>query len=434
MGRDSTQQLLDSWIETLQSQDQRAGGDTQRRMQQAGLARLKNQRLPTRKDEAWKYTPLRVLEAMDPRLNVANDVPPAGAAEGLEVLDSIVVDIVDGELAHLPETTANGPVFYNLSDGLEWLDDSSLLNEPGDAENAFVTLNAADLEQGLVIRVPQGIEAQPIHLRFFSTATDQAMMTNFRLCIVLEANAQLQVVEQHYAQAEASQATNLVSQVWLHEGSFFDHVRLQRAADRAVLLTDTCIEQAAGSRFHQVGVDLGGALVRHNLHGKLSGENARVCVNGAYVLFGSSHVDNHVRIDHEAMNCRSEQFFRGVLGDKSHGVFNGKALIVEGADGSSVVQSNANLLLSREAEIDTKPELEIYADEVEASHGATVGQLDEIAVFYLRSRGLSDAQARQMLTTAFCHAVSERIADPGLAGQVAKCIDDAMSGSVRSDI
>jgi Fe-S cluster assembly protein SufD len=162
----------------------------------------------------------------------------------------------------------------------------------------------------------------------------------------------------------------------------------------------------------------------------LAGEAADCAFDGAFVLDRKRHVDNHVSVDHAAPGCSSTQFFRGVLGGSSRGVFNGRALIRSGADGSSVRQSNANLLLSALAEMDTKPELEIYADEVEASHGATVGQLDETAVFYLRSRGLSEDQARRILTMAFCHAVTDRLENSDLAARVSEMIDAAMPGGV----
>jgi Fe-S cluster assembly protein SufD len=201
---------------------------------------------------------------------------------------------------------------------------------------------------------------------------------------------------------------------------------VQAESEQAVLLTSTTLEQARDSRYVYRGFDLGAGLVRHELTTRLSGAGADADIAGAWVLDGRRHADNHISVEHLAPGCSSEQFFRGVLGGRSRGVFNGRALIQAGADGSSVRQSNANLLLSPLAEMDTKPELEIYADEVEASHGATVGQLDETAVFYLRSRGLSDSAARRMLTVAFCRAVTDRVEGRGLAGRIAELVDAAM--------
>jgi Fe-S cluster assembly protein SufD len=170
---------------------------------------------------------------------------------------------------------------------------------------------------------------------------------------------------------------NVLCQAELGAGARLSHTRVQAETEQAVLLTSTMLEQARDSRFVYRGFDLGAGLARHELTTRLTGPGAEADIAGAWLLDGRRHVDNHVSVEHLAPGCASEQFFRGVLGGRSRGVFNGRALIQAGADGSSVRQSNANLLLSPLAEMDTKPELEIYADEVEASHGATVGQLDE---------------------------------------------------------
>jgi Fe-S cluster assembly protein SufD len=204
------------------------------------------------------------------------------------------------------------------------------------------------------------------------------------------------------------------------------HVMLQSDCLQNVLLTSAEVIQRERSSYQFSGFDLGGGLVRHAINCRLAGQGASAMLNGAFLSDGSRHVDYHVCVDHQAPGCSSEQFFRGVLGGHSHGVFNGKALIRRGADGSRVRQSNANLLLSPFAEIDTKPELEIYADEVEASHGATVGQLDEQAVFYMRSRGLEEEEARRMLTSAFCRTVTERLGDAVLAERIDRLLEAAM--------
>jgi len=292
--------------------------------------------------------------------------------------------------------------------------------------NAFAALNTAFLEQGLVVMVDRNTQAGTLLLRWAFPDAETRQMGNFRLVVVLGEGAALKLVEQFASAAPAHGALNVVFQADLARGASLSHVRVQTESDDAVLLTSTSVEQGSDSRYRYAGFDLGGGLVRHGLHTRLAGQGAEAVFDGAFVLDRRRHVDNHVSVDHAAPGCRSDQFFRGVLGGSSRGVFNGRALIRAGADGSSVRQSNANLLLSGLAEMDTKPELEIYADEVEASHGATVGQLDDAAVFYLRSRGLDEEQARRMLTTAFCHAVTDRLPDRDLAGRIAAMIDTAM--------
>jgi Fe-S cluster assembly protein SufD len=222
--------------------------------------------------------------------------------------------------------------------------------------------------------------------------------------------------------------------VELGSNAELDYFRLQNESEKTVLLSSTRIQQARGSRLRYSGFDLGGGLVRHELKTVLGGSGAHAAFLGAFVLDGSRHVDNHISVDHASPACSSEQFFRGVLGGRSRGVFNGKALIRSGADESSVRQSNANLLLSPLAQIDTKPELEIYADEVVASHGATVGQLDEDAVFYLRSRGLPEADARRLLVSAFCRAVTDRLENQKMAGCISDMIDRAMPGTLPEGV
>jgi Fe-S cluster assembly protein SufD len=202
------------------------------------------------------------------------------------------------------------------------------------------------------------------------------------------------------------------------------HAQIQQDDQHATLITRTEIEQFETSRYEFTGLDLGGSLVRHDLRSLLRGAGAHCEFRGAYLPRGSSHVDVHLEIEHRAPNCSSGQFYRGVLEDRGRAVWNGRVHVHPGADGTEARQSNANLLLSRHAEVDTKPELEIEADDVIASHGATVGQLDEDAIFYLRSRGLDEPMARQLLTGAFCRAVVDKLP----AGPVR----EALSGALES--
>jgi Fe-S cluster assembly protein SufD len=390
--------------------------------------------LPNRKTEAWKYTSVRMLEKLDPSVISPADRSRADVAfpEPLCTASAGQVDISDGFLPENLPDTATGVTLLPLAEGIEAYEEKlqRLLTsvELKGAERTFTALNTAFLDQGLVIHVGENVKAGSLLVRWAFSGKEAAQLSNFRMILLLEPGAELELIEQFESVGETANALNVITQVALAEGAVLEHVRVQRESDAIVLLTSTFVEQAAVSKYRYSGFDLGGGLVRHELSTRLAGSGAEAHFNGAFVLDRKRLVDNHVSVDHASPACNSTQFFRGVLGGSSRGVFNGRALIRAGADESSVKQSNANLLLSPLAEMDTKPELEIYADEVEASHGATVGQLDEAAIFYLRSRGLSDAQARRMLTAAFCHSVTDRLENRGLAECLAGMIDAAMPG------
>ena len=428
--------LAEQWSEALASAPQGPAPGWLLQLRERAAAQFRSTGLPHRKVEAWKYTPIAALEgfrlaparpASDPETQV-----PAPLCER-----SAVVDIRDGRLIEAPANLPHGVTVLPLSEGLDRFEERlrPLFEgvELGGATRAFAALNTALAEQGLVVHVgggAAGSEAARLLLRWSFSAGAAAVMSHFRLFFLLDDGARLDLVEQFMSSwagtGNIAGGLNVLCQAELGAGATLSHVRVQAESEQAVLLTSTTLEQARGSRYVYRGFDLGAGLARHELTTRLSGPGADADIAGAWVLDGRRHVDNHVCVEHLAPECSSEQFFRGVLGGRSRGVFNGRALIQAGADGSSVRQSNANLLLSPLAEMDTKPELEIYADEVEASHGATVGQLDETAVFYLRSRGLSDRAARRMLTMAFCRAVTDRVEGRGLAGRIAELVDAAM--------
>jgi len=427
--------LVERWSNDFRSVDQQQGPAWVHELRETAARQFSAAGLPNRKTEAWKYTPVRVLEKLDPaakspagRVRQAVDFP-----EPISTACAGQVDISNGFLPeNLPDTTS-GVTLLPLAQGIEAFEEKLqhlfACVELKGADKTFNAVNTAFLDQGLVIHVGEHVKAGSLLVRWASSAEEVARLSNFRLVLLLEPGAELEIIEQFESVGDAASALNILTQIDLAEGAVLGHVRVQRESDGVVLLTSTQIEQAAGSKYGYSGFDLGGGLVRHELHSRLAGSGAQVDFNGAFVLDHKRLVDNHISVDHAAPACSSTQFFRGVLGGSSRGVFNGRALIRPGADESSVRQSNANLLLSPLAEMDTKPELEIYADEVEASHGATVGQLDEAAVFYLRSRGLSDAQARRILTAAFCHAVTDRLKDRNLAETLSGMLDAAMPGS-----
>jgi len=428
--------LVEKWSEEFRSLPPGSGPDWLGALKSRAAQQLAISGLPDRKIEDWKYTPLRLLEQLGPVALGMAGPDSGGFTPPICRANAGTVDIGDGRLSGaLPETTP-GLTLLPLSEALTRFGDvlRPLFEGPelGSAGNAFTALNTAFMEHGLVVQVAEKVNAGTLLVRWAFNAANAVRMGNFRVVVLLEPGAKLNLVEQFDSEEPAVGALNIVYQADLAENAVFDHVRVQNESENSVILTATSVGQASRSRYRYSGFDLGGGLVRHGLVTKLSGAGAEADFDGAFVLDRKRHVDNHIAVEHAAPGCRSSQFFRGVLGGSSRGVFNGRALIQPGADGSSVRQSNANLLLSTLAEMDTKPELEIYADEVEASHGATVGQLDETAVFYLRSRGLGEEQARRILTTAFCHAVTDRLENGELAERVSALMDAAMPGLLPS--
>jgi Fe-S cluster assembly protein SufD len=434
--------LADRWANSVRASVAGSGPPWLQALRGAAAQAFLSTGLPGNKDEAWKYTSLRRLEDIHPALGpgalagTSAAWPPAVAATadfGFRVHAGRVVglDICSRQgvtVMHLDQALMQSP--SPLLDRLRCLLEKADVHGRG---RAFEALNTAMLEHGVVVHVAAGVDAGRCLAQWAQGGGGPSRLDNFRLVLMLEPGARLSLVE-HYQGLEdpegeghtSAHALNLVLQIELSAGAVLHHVMLQNEAARNVLLTSGEVDQGEGSSYRFTGFDLGGSLVRHAITCRLAGAAASVTLNGAFLTSGSSHVDYHVCADHQAPGCSSEQFFRGVLGGHSRGVFNGKALIRRGADGSKVRQSNANLLLSAFAEIDTKPELEIYADEVEASHGATVGQLDEQAVFYLRSRGLDEAEARRMLTSAFCRTVTARLNDAVLEAQVNRMLEASM--------
>ena len=433
-------ELAQQWSETLRSANQTQGPRWLDELRLRASDQLTEHGLPHRKDEDWKYTPMRVLEKLNPAIankagGVAADVAVEAANEiefPLALLDKpdYELRVCNGVFVGQEGKDRPGVTVLSLKEGLERYEpllrkhiESVDIN--GSAQ-AFAALNTASLNQGLVIHINEQTDAGTILLRWALSGSAGPSIHNFRVFLLLADGARMQLMEQFESTDHGGSAMNVVSHLELGTNAVLDHFRLQNELENTVLMSSTRIEQAEGSRYNYAGFDLGGGLVRHELKTVLGGSGAHAAFLGAFVLDKARHVDNHISVDHASAGCSSEQFFRGVLGGRSRGVFNGKALIRAGADESSVRQSNANLLLSPLAQINTKPELEIYADEVEASHGATVGQLDEAAIFYLRSRGLSEPAARRMMVGAFCKAVTDKLENQALAGRVSDMIDEAM--------
>jgi Fe-S cluster assembly protein SufD len=370
--------------------------------------------LPDTRAEAWKYTALRALGQRRFALGdaAAASHPVDAYALTLPGMDGPRLVFVNGVFrADLSKLDALPPglTLHPLSKVLESDPEPlrfALSRHYRENADVFARLNAALAGDGVVLRVAAGVRiAKPIHVCFAGTPAQADVAWHVRNVIEVGEGAELDLVEHHLATAQHRHLGTLVSEIVVRDGATLQHTLLQNAGEESTLIRRGSVHLGARSRAMLHVLELGGALVRHDLHAQLRGDEARFDTRGVFVLRGRQHADTQLSINHQAINTVSESIWRGVADERARGVFRGAIVVAQGADGSDASLSNKNLLLSPLAEIDTKPELEIYADEVKAAHGATVGQLDERALFYLRSRGLPNAEARALLTAAFCRAV-----------------------------
>jgi Fe-S cluster assembly protein SufD len=276
-------------------------------------------------------------------------------------------------------------------------------------ENAFTALNTAFLGDGAFVRIARGsVLEQPIHLVYLTVPGTAPAATHPRALIVVGPDAQCPVVETYVGQAGGQYFTNAVTEIVASESSVVDHYKVQTEAPGAFHVGSLFAALGRSANFSTTSIALGGALVRNDVNVTLS-EGTEATLNGLYIVNGTQHVDNHTAIDHAKPHGASHELYKGVLDGKSSAVFNGRILVRKDAQKTDSKQTNKNLVLSDEAVIDTKPELQIYADDVRCTHGATIGQLDSESMFYLQSRGIGKKEARSLLTYAFAQDVIDRI-------------------------
>ena len=406
--------LLDSFaaaFETLAARDAAGLGESRRNALDSAL----HDGLPGPRSEAWKYTSLRALERRGfVAAPTAPNVDAGAVATLLEAIPSPRMVFVDGHfdagnssLDGLPEGLDVQPLSRVLRDGMP-RDANILQRRYAGADELFAVANAALAEEGVVVRVDRAIDTT-LHLVFIATSGDIGV--HLRHLVDLRNDASLSLVEHHLALGDDRGLANHVGHVHLGQRARLAHVRLQDAAAGATLFARTDAVLARDADYRRTDLELGGALSRHELNVRLEGESAKLQADGVLLADGRRHVDTRLGIEHIARDTACTLGWRGLAGQRGRAVFHGGIVIRAGADGSEATLSNKNLLLSANAEIDTQPVLEIHADEVKAAHGATVGQLDANALFYLRSRGLPEPEARALLTGAFCREVVARIDD-----------------------
>ncbi|HVF39291.1 MAG TPA: Fe-S cluster assembly protein SufD [Gemmatimonadaceae bacterium] len=370
---------------------------------------------PTMKDEDWHFTNVAPIAAKTFRLApVSRRVHPEAVARLTfgQVWHSFV--FVNGRF-----TPQDGS--RNLPDGISVQSLSSEIASGGlseehfgkaapSGESAFTALNEAMTSDGALIRIePNASIDTPIHLVFLSDASSDNGASHPRNIIVAGTNSRCTVIESYASAGGEAYFTNAVSEVFLAEGANLSHYKLQNESPSAYHVGTIAVRQERSSRYESFSFATGADLSRTNVYTTLAGDGAEVVMNGLYMVDGKQHVDHQTRIEHVAPNCPSHELYKGILDGRSHGVFNGKVYVHPEAQKTDGKQSNNNLLLSDAAKVDTKPQLEIFADDVKCTHGATVGRLDETALFYMRSRGVGVAQARRLLTYAFAADVLEKI-------------------------
>jgi len=380
--------------------------------------------LPGPRSEAWKYTPLRALErrsfAPSAALPEIDTAVLAGIAAPRLVFVNGRFDAAHSDLGRLPA----GLTLQALSSLPERTEAARDFRR---ADEVFARLNAVLAEEGLVLRVDAGVRIeQPVHLVFIGAPLGADSAWHLRHSIELGAGATATVIEHHLAAGDHAHLANHLFRIAIAENGRLTHARLQQEATRATSFLRTDAVLASAAEYRRLDLELGAALSRHELNVRLEGDAAKLFSNGVLLADGRRHVDTRLGIEHIARDTACDLLWRGIGSGRGRAVFHGGITIHAGADGSDANLSNKNLLLSEGAEIDTQPVLEIHADEVKAAHGATVGQIDPTAMFYLRSRGLPQADARQLLTAAFCREPLNLIEDAALREFLAAAMDGAL--------
>ena len=403
-------------------------------LRQQGIDSFSRVGLPTLANEQWRYTNIKPLlnkvSKQELRLSLSANDRPVNATELINnylsthaIFDgnSYRVVVVDGSLlSDYSLLPTSGVRIDSLSSRLQnnpesikpYLGDSS-----SDLQYGFNALNAAALNQGLIVELDDGVELdKPLEVHVLSL-TDHSWVQPRNLYILGE-GAKVNFVKHHGSLVDNQKATaymeNAVTQIFLGEGACLEYCLLQNQRAKNHHIESTQVHQLANSEFNVVTVSLNTGWVRNEIEVDLNGEHANCQLNGAYVLSGRQHVDNFTTIRHRQANCHSHEMYKGVLDQRSRSVFHGRIKVDRGANKTDAVQANNTILLSDDAEIDTKPQLEIYADDVKCAHGATIGQLDQEAVFYMRSRGISLSQARALLIYGFVNEVFAKVSNEAL--------------------
>ncbi len=389
---------------------------------------------PTQQDEDWRFTNLAPISRTSFKM-VKNGGPKLSSTDiqqfifsGLSCNQLVYVNGKYSPELSILKPVKDGIKIKNLSQAID--DERDLIEEHlshyAEFNNdAFSALNTAFIEDGAFVFIPHGtILNEPIHLLYISSNNVVPTITNPRNLIIIEDNCQVDIVEHYVSLNDVAYFSNVVTEVVVGENSLLDHYMIERESQKAFNVSTLRVQQKRSSNLTSHSVLLGGSLVRNNVHPVLAGEGCHSLINGLFMSTGRQHMDNFMKVEHASPHCDSRQLYNGILDGKSRGVFHGRIIVHKDAQKTDAKQTNRNLLLSDTAQIDTKPQLEIYADDVKCTHGATIGQIDENAIFYIRSRGLSEESARAMLLYAFTSESLKSMKVEQIRNYVEKLVSD----------
>jgi Fe-S cluster assembly protein SufD len=407
-----------------------------RKLREDAFARFCQVGFPTTHDEDWRFTNVSAIAKTPFRLaSNAGQIDKNQLEAWLLPVAACQLVFVDGHFSRELSSLGNFVEGLHVSSLAEELSTNPSALEPHlgrylhTERDAFAALNTAFAADGAFVHIRKGtVLEQPIHLLFVSTTADQPIMMHPRNLIVAEEQSQIAIVEDYVSLGSSVAFCNTATELVAAESAVVSHYMLEREDTQTFNVSTLRIQQGRSSNVATHSVLLGGGLVRNNVHPVLAGEGAECLINGLFIGVGSQHLDNYMLVEHASPHCDSRQFYNGILDGRSHGVFHGRIIVHKDAQKTDAKQTNRNLLLSDDAQIDTKPQLEIYADDVKCTHGATIGQIDESALFYLRSRGIDEASARKLLLLAFANECLDRMKEDGVRDYLRELINRHLFG------
>lgn len=406
------------------------------------IKHFENEGFPTKRQEAWKYTSLNAVlkhnYSVFPKHEEALEFKDV-KKYFIHDIDSYKIIFIDGKYSsHLSQTTHDGIDVCLMSSALTkpkyQLIIENYFNKIA-TKDGLSSLNTAFSAEGAYIHIPKNkLVEKPIQIIHFSTGNEAALMLQPRNLVVVDENSHVQIIERHQSLTDNPVLTNSVTEIFANKRAIVDYYKIQNDRETASLIDNTFINQKQESIAKVHTFSFGGKLTRNNLNFYQNGERLDSTMKGITIIGNKQHVDHNTLVHHIEPNCESHQDYKGIFDDNATGVFNGKVIVEKEAQKTNAFQANNNILVSDKASINTKPQLEIFADDVRCSHGCTIGQLDESAMFYLRSRGIPEKEARALLMFAFSNNVLDSVKIPEIKNRITKIIANKLGVNIGFDL